>query len=286
MGFANEKHEPFAGKQDEPSLLTIADWQERFPWLSAGFSTRFGGVGGGAWDSLNCALHVGDNPEDVIANRKLLAQRASFSFDAWTCAEQVHGSDVLAVTRELRGAGRESREEAIASKDGLITNEPGVMLAAFYADCVPLWFVDPDHRAVGVAHAGWRGTAADVAGKTVEAMRLAYGSDPARMLAAIGPSIQACCYEVDDAVICRVKEAGGEEGEHFVSSRAPGRYMLDLSKLNAKLLAKAGILPKHIEITGYCTSCRTDLFFSHRKECGKTGRMTAWIGIVSEVTAG
>ncbi|WP_233531906.1 peptidoglycan editing factor PgeF [Paenibacillus alkalitolerans] len=280
--------EPFAHgeRNTDCSVLFLNEWMERFPWLSAGFTTRRGGVSREPWNTLNCALHVGDAPEDVAANRIRTASAAGFEFDAWTCAEQVHGSDIGIVTKEHRGAGKMSREDAIAAKDGLITKEPGIMLTAFFADCVPLWFVDPDHRAIGIAHAGWRGSVADVAGKTVEAMRSIFGSDPSRMAAAVGPSIGSCCYEVDDYVIDQVKAAGEISGDVFVPASVPGKYMLNLSKYNAKKIAKAGILANRIEITGYCTSCHTDLFFSHRKEGGKTGRMAAWIAIREEVTSG
>jgi YfiH family protein len=255
------------------TLLGIADWDERFPWLSAGFSTRLGGVGEGPWASLNVALHVGDREAHVIENRKRVAEAAGFDFRQWTCAEQVHGCEVAVLDSRAAGAGRLSREEAIPSKDALVTDTPGLMLNAFYADCVPLWFVDPVHRAVGLSHAGWRGAVADVAGETVRAMQRVYGSSPSDIFAAVGPSIRGCCYEVDNAVAQHIPK----DSESLVASLSPGRYQLDLAKFNRQKLTEAGILANRIEISEYCTSCRTDLFFSHRKENGRTGRMTAWI---------
>jgi len=258
---------------DGAALFRWRAWEARFPWLSAGFSSRRGGVSGEPWGSLNCGLHVGDRDEDVAENRRRVAEAAGFDFRRWTCAEQVHGVDVAVVTEADAGAGRLSRADAVASKDALVTDAPGVMLNAFYADCVPIWFVDPANRAVGIAHAGWRGAVADVALETVRAMTRVYGSDPSEMLAAIGPSIRGCCYEVDDQVARHIP-AGSES---IKASDSPGRYLLDLAIFNRQKLTEAGILTKHIEITQYCTSCRTDLFFSHRKENGRTGRMTAWI---------
>jgi YfiH family protein len=255
------------------ALLQISDWVERFPWLRAGFSTRTGGISTAPWETLNCALHVGDKEPDVIENRRRVAEAAGFRFEQWTCAEQVHGCEVAVISAEMAGAGRLEREDAIPSKDALLTNEPGIMLNMFYADCVPLWFVDSKRRAVGVAHAGWRGAVADVAGETVRAMQRVYGTEPADIYAAIGPSIRGCCYEVDVAVANHIPE----ESESLAASTSPGRYKLDLAKFNRQKLTEAGILANHIELCGYCTSCRTDLFFSHRKENGRAGRMTAWI---------
>jgi polyphenol oxidase len=277
---------PHERDQSRPAMLYLSEWMHVYPWLSAGITTRHGGVSGAPWTTQNCALHVGDVETDVLENRKRAASAAGFDFSAWTCAEQVHGSEIAVASKMQRGAGRLRREDSVGDKDGMITDTPGIMLAAFYADCVPLWFVDPEHRAVGVAHAGWKGTVGKIAEKAVDAFVKTFDSDPSRMLAAIGPSIGACCYEVDDYVIDKVKEAGGTLGEDYVPAASNGRYMLNLSKFNANQLVKAGILLNHIEITGYCTSCRSDLFFSHRKEQGKTGRMAAWIAIKDEVTQG
>ncbi|MCI3921048.1 peptidoglycan editing factor PgeF [Paenibacillus sp. TRM 82003] len=262
-----------AGANEDVSLLRIADWDERFPWLSSGFTTRNGGVGAAPWATLNVALHVGDSDADVAENRRRVAEAAGFAFEAWTCAEQVHGCDVAIVRSEDAGAGRLTRTDAIPSKDALVTDAPGLMLNAFYADCVPLWFVDPTRRAVGLAHAGWRGAVADVAGETVRAMSRAFGSSPSELHAAVGPSIRGCCYEVDDAVARHIPA----DSEALKRSTSPDRYMLDLAIFNRQKLTEAGIMANRIEISQYCTSCRTDLYFSHRKENGRTGRMTAWI---------
>ena len=269
------KREPFElnTAEDGTALLRIKEWEEQFPWLSAGFSTRLGGVSAEPWSSLNCGLHVGDLDRDVAENRRRVAMAAGFAFDRWTCAEQVHGRDVAVVKAGDAGAGRLSRADAIQAKDALVTDEPGVMLNAFYADCVPIWLVDPARRAVGIAHAGWRGAVADVAGEAVRTMTRAYGTEPSDVLAVIGPSIRGCCYEVDETVARHIPE----ESEAIEPSAVPERYMLDLAKFNRQMLTKAGVLTNHIEISVYCTSCRTDLFFSHRKEQGRTGRMTAWI---------
>ncbi|CAG7605492.1 Polyphenol oxidase [Paenibacillus solanacearum] len=282
--------EPFAKQAAGNGSVTlpIALWSERYPQLSAGFTSRIGGVSGEPFGSLNCGLHVGDDPAAVVTNRRRLADALGIPFAASTYAEQVHGKEIQVVSRSLRGAGNDSRDKALQAKDGFVTNEPGVFLFAQFADCVPLYFYDPIRRAVGLAHAGWKGTVLQIAQATLETMGAAYGTKPRDVIAAIGPSIGACCYEVDDAVISRVDKllpelhglGGGAEGVVAVYERkSEGKYNLNLQQLNRQIMIKAGILPSHIEITGLCTSCRTDLFFSHRKENGKTGRMAAWIGL-------
>lgn len=283
-----QSEEPFvetysAGK---PAGFHLADWERRFPYVSAGMTSRHGGVSVSPLDTLNCALHVNDAPDRVIENRRSFAETLGASFDAWTCAEQVHGSRIAVITAAERGRGRLSREDAIQATDALITDTPGVWLTAFFADCVPLYFLDPVRRAVGLAHAGWKGTVALIAQETVQAMAAAFGSRPEDLYAAVGPSIGGCCYEVDAAVATPVKAAlqrlGLEaEADRFLVPRAgrQGKWMLNLQLLNQQIMIKAGILPSRIEICGMCTSCRTDVFYSHRKEHGSTGRMAAWIGM-------
>lgn len=275
--------EPFAYKtasaaseRRTPGLLPLAPWSG-FEGLTAGFSTRLGGSSLPPRDSLNTALHVGDDESAVIANRRAVADALGWPFEAWTCAEQVHGSRVVRVTGDERGMGRLSRESAIQDADALITDEPGILLTMYFADCVPLYFYDPEHEALGLAHAGWKGTVADVAGETIRAMVEAFGTAPAQLYAAIGPSIGACCYEVDDTVMNRVREVVPDDDSFHVPSSA-GKSRLNLKEINKHLMIKAGILPSRIEMSGWCTSCSTDLFFSHRKERGQTGRMMSWLG--------
>jgi len=274
--------EPFVKKVEVNGLETyrIERWESLATYLSAGFSSRIGGVSEDHYNSLNCALHVMDRPEHVIENRQRLAAAAGFSFDAWTCAEQVHEADVAVVTRPERGSGKDRRETALAGKDALITNDPNTMLVSFYADCVPLYYFDPENRAVGLAHAGWKGTSKAIAARTVEALHAAFGSDPARIYAAIGPSIGPCCYEVDERVISAMREAHIDEGW---IQQPNGRYMIDLKEINRQILIKAGILASHIELSTWCTSCAALSFYSHRRDQGRTGRMASWIGM-REVT--
>ncbi|MDF2963646.1 MAG: multicopper polyphenol oxidase [Paenibacillus sp.] len=282
--------EPFI-LQKEPNeceLFYIKGWMEKDSGLTAGFTSRHGGVSDQPYGSLNCGLHVQDTPGDVISNRLRLAEALHAQGNDCTYAEQVHGNEVEVITKEHAGAGFHSREDAIQSRDAFITDNTGMFLHALFADCVPLYFYDPVHRAVGLAHAGWKGTVLQIAKKTIEAMQREYGSQPEKITAAIGPSIQSCCYEVDEVVLCKVREVMADLAivndddigvSQIYMDLSDGKYKLSLQQLNRQIMIKAGIVPAHIEISSLCTSCRTDLFFSHRKEGGKTGRMAAWIGL-------
>ncbi|TVY00594.1 peptidoglycan editing factor PgeF [Cohnella terricola] len=264
-------------KENPSSLFLLRSWSD-LDGVTAGFTTR---------QALNSALHVGDDPVAVLRNRERITNRLDWKIESFTCAEQVHSNHVHVVTPEDTGRGRNDRESAIQDTDALITNEPDVLLAMFFADCVPLYFYDPVTESLGLAHAGWKGTVAEIAVKTVEKMKAVYGVQPANLLAAIGPSIGSCCYEVDENVLRNVRpllaslresNPSIDDTNVVMPSETEGRARLDLKHLNRQLMIKAGIMPSRIEITSWCTSCRTDLLFSHRKEKGATGRMMSWLG--------
>ncbi|GGF77725.1 laccase domain protein [Paenibacillus albidus] len=280
--------EPFVQNAETPMQLLLEPWQAQHKRITAGFTSRQGGQSREPFHSLNCAFHVGDESGDVIANRRALAKSLGFTLADWTCGEQTHGAEIAVVRQTDRGRGSLDREAAFQATDGMVTDVPGVLLTSFYADCVPLYFYDPAHQAVGLAHAGWKGTVAEIAAVTVNTMREAYGTRPQDLLAAIGPSIGDCCYEVDEPVMKHIRRLeqdlepflpAGQKGPLYHSSVKDGKSMLNLKEMNRRIMIKAGILPTHIECTTWCTSCNTDLFFSYRQENGKTGRMTSWIGI-------
>jgi polyphenol oxidase len=282
-----ENMEPFVLENGNTPLFRVEPWHKKHTGLTAGFTSRQGGAGKAPYESLNCAFHVGDNPEDVISNRRTLAGSLGFRLEDWTCGEQTHGVNIAVVEQKDRGRGSQDRASAFQETDGLITNEPGVLLTSFYADCVPLYFYDPVRSVAGLAHAGWKGTVAEIAAAMVKKMSEVYGTLPQDILAAIGPSIGDCCYEVNDHVMNHVHRLEAEwngqpeeSGSLYRKSAADGdKSMLNLKELNRRIMIKAGILPTHIECTTWCTSCNPDLFFSYRKENGVTGRMTSWIGI-------
>ncbi|TCS84400.1 peptidoglycan editing factor PgeF [Tepidibacillus fermentans] len=274
--------EPFQLKEQPIPHFVIDSWQKLVPGLTVGFSTKKGGVSQEPYATMNLALHVNDNQEDVITNRKILADALGFSFDAWTSAEQIHGNHIEIISKNERGKGRLTREDAIQVTDGIVTSESDILLTSFYADCVPLFFLDPIKKVIGLAHAGWKGTQLKIAEKMVETFVTHYGSNRDDIRVAIGPSIGQCCYEVDARVIQPIQSTFSMITEEMIFDKQNGHYDLDLKKLNQQILIQAGILPNHIEISSYCTSCDHHLFFSHRKDHGKTGRMAAWIGLRKE----
>lgn len=274
----------FSTLKSQPILLELQTWMKVYPGLTAGFTTRNGGVSTCHCHSLNCALHVADKQENVLHNRRLVATACGMSFDAWTCGEQVHGNLVHVVTAEERGKGRLQRNNAIPRADSLVTRISDVLLTSFYADCVPLFFLDPIQGVIGLAHAGWRGTVRNIGVMTIHKMQQQFGSQLEHIRVAIGPSIHSCCYEVDKHVRDKVQQvltqcSAAKQLEHFIiRSTTCGRFMLNLQQLNRQLLIQAGISAMNIECTTWCTSCNPMMFFSYRKEGGKTGRMVSWIG--------
>ena len=248
-------------------------WYGTFPALEeAGFvnacSCRLHGESDVVEGTLNLALHVGDGVEKVLRNRKAFAEAIGVDANRFTTCQQVHGSKVVQVTKELVGSGAKDFTNTIADTDALITNLPDVPLMLFYADCVSVLLADLETGAIGLAHAGWRGTVANVGAKTLAAMGEAFGTKSENVLAAIGPSIGACCYEVDDFV--RNQANGYEE---FFAHKGGGKYQLDLWGMNAKQLQEAGVPAEKITIAGICTNDNVELFCSYRAEQGKTGRM-------------
>ncbi|MDO4178877.1 MAG: peptidoglycan editing factor PgeF [Phascolarctobacterium sp.] len=256
-------------------------WLGSFPKLSAaGFinacSLRLHGVSALKEGMFNLALHVGDEENLVLQNRASLAAALGLDAKKLTTCQQVHGANVVVITPELVGKGALSLTDTILDTDALVTNLARVPLLLFYADCTPVLLADPVTKCIGLAHAGWRGTVAKIVQKTVKTMQEAYGARPGNMLGAIGPSIGACCYEVDDFV--RDKAAGYEDFFTPVIDK-DGHYMLDLWGMNARLLEEAGLHKENISVSGICTACNHELFCSYRAEQGKTGRMGVCLAI-------
>ena len=218
--------------------------------------------------TLNLALHVGDNPQKVLRNRQKFAEAIGVKAERFTTCAQVHGSKIRVISERLVGSGALSFAGTVPETDALITNLADVPLLLFYADCVPVLLADPETGAIGLAHAGWRGTAAQIAKKTVAAMQETFGVQPENLLAAIGPSIGDCCYEVDDVV---KNEMPGYES--CFMAKCDGKYWLNLWKVNRQQLVEAGVIPSRIFIAGVCTNHNPELFCSYRYENGRTGRM-------------
>ncbi|MFD1018094.1 peptidoglycan editing factor PgeF [Thalassobacillus hwangdonensis] len=264
--------EPF--RQRTESTLHLPEWEQELQGLTAGMTTRNGGFGEAPFYQLNLGLHVPDEPETVLKNRQHLASLLDFPLDSWVSGEQVHGSKVKIITREDRGKGAKDYATSIQGVDGILTNDKGVMLTAFYADCVPLFFMTKDSGWIGIAHAGWKGTVHDIGKRMVEALEQ-QGVDRNDIKVAIGPSIGKAAYEVDQHVIDHVDK---RHVEAAASNQSPGKYQLDLKRLNELLLMDAGIKSENIATSSYCTYEERSLFFSHRRDQGKTGRMLGFIG--------
>lgn len=262
----------------------------------AACSTRLGGVSSGPYASLNLGgRSVADDPACVRENRLRFARALGIDARRQVVPRQVHGAGVLAVPAGLpeeraphsapdgEPAREPHREPDMVWRldgegDALVTAEPGPVLTVTVADCAPVYLLDPVRRAVGLAHAGWRGTVAGAAPAALAEMARLFGTRPRDCLAVIGPCIGPCCYEVDDMVI-RPLAARTPRWREAVRERAGGRWALDLKAANAAILAEAGVPERNIFRSAYCTACRRDLFYSHRGEGGVTGRMAAVIAL-------
>lgn len=241
------------------------------------FSTRLGGVSEGVCRTMNVSFTRGDRAEAVRENYRRLGEAVGFNCADLVCSDQTHTTNIRVVTEADRGKGF-ARPKDYTDVDGLITNVPGLMLTTFYADCVPLYFVDPVKKAIGLSHSGWRGTVGKIGEKTVERMREEYGSNPADIRAAIGPSICQECYEVSGDVIEAFQKAFSEEyWPDLYDAKANGKYQLNLWKANELIFREAGILPEHMAVTDLCTCCNPSLLFSHRASHGKRGNLGAFL---------
>jgi YfiH family protein len=241
------------------------------PEITHAVFTRIGGVSPKPWDELNVGLTVGDDPRNVLENRRLSFETVGRDIDSLSDSWLVHGTGVV-----VYDAPRTPEQTPPPQADIVLTDNPAVTLYMRCADCVPIFYYDPVHKAVGLAHAGWLGTVRRTASAAVAAMRARYGSRPEELVTVIGPSIGPERYEVGPEVVKAVQEAYGD-----VSAVLLPRYNqsthFDLWAANRLTLEKAGV--RQIEVAGMCTSAQRDLWFSHRGEHGKTGRFGALIGI-------
>jgi len=240
------------------------------------FTTRLGGVSTLPYGTLNLGLHVGDEPSHVITNRQRICAALGADMACLVAGQQVHGDQVVTVTAADAGRGAASLADALPGVDALVTGESAVLLSSYYADCVPLLFLDPVRRVVALAHAGWKGTVQNIGAKTVHHMLEEHSCRVENILAAVGPAIGPCCYEVDILVMQAVERCIPDEPLP-ARSGGPGHWWLDLPAVNYLQLTRAGVRADHITMANYCTSCRDDLLYSYRKQNGRTGRMASLI---------
>ncbi len=243
------------------------------------FSTRLGGVSKGEFSSMNFSFTRGDRPEDVMENYSRMANALGADRERMVLSWQTHTTNIRRVTEADAGKGI-VKERDYRDVDGLITDVPGITLVTFYADCVPLYFLDPVRRAIGLSHSGWRGTVKRMGEVTVRAMKEAFGSEPEDILACVGPSICKDCYEIGPEVAAEFEaEFPQEDCFRILEKKRDGKYMLDLWTANRIVLEGAGILPDHIEVTDLCTRCNPDVFFSHRAMGEKRGNLCAFLSL-------
>lgn len=241
-----------------------------------GFSTRVGGVSEKPFDALNLAFHTGDDFEAVQVNRGRFAEAIEIPVKDLVAANQVHGDNICRVDLADKGRGALEQETVIESTDSLMTNEKAVPLIAFFADCVPVMFLDPQKEVIAISHAGWKGTVLRIAAKTVRKMALEYGSNPEDLLVVIGPAIGPCHYEVDGHVI-EAFQNNFLEWERFLAIKEDKKAQLNLGEANKMQLIEEGIPMENITVADICTYCHQDLLYSYRYGAGKTGRLAGAI---------
>lgn len=249
---------------------------EKEEGISHLFSTRLGGVSEGMFASMNLSYTRGDEREAVDENFRRIAQVFDLTPEHFVLSDQTHTTNVRVVTKEDMGKGV-TRKKDYRDVDGLITNEPDLILGTFYADCVPLYFFDPVQKVIALSHSGWRGTVLGMGRVTMEKMQSEFGCRPENLFAAIGPSICQDCYEVSEDVAEEFCRAFPGREKELLLAKANQKYQLDLWKANELLLLDAGIQREHLEITDICTCCNPRYLFSHRASMGKRGNLGAFL---------
>lgn len=276
-------------KKTEETVLTVKENRGvtylSFPILedtglvSHAFSTRLGGVSKGNFATMNFSFTRGDDRDDVLENYRRMAAALGVDRERMVLTWQTHTTNVRRVTEEDEGKGI-VRDRDYRDVDGLITDIPGITLVTFFADCVPLYFLDPVHKAIGLSHSGWRGTVKRMGQVTVDAMKEAFGTRPEDIIACIGPSICGDCYEVGEEVADEFADAFHEKYHDVILlKKQNGKYQLDLWKANEIVLKEAGIKGDNLAVTNICTYCNPQLLFSHRRTAERRGNLCAFLSV-------
>lgn len=276
MGFGlkyKNKETVFEEKIMEGVPLLTYPLLEKTEFVTHGFTTRMGGVSEGYCSTMNISTTRGDDPKAIEENQRRLARALGVRVEDFTYTHQTHTTNVAVVREEDRG-------KRFMETDGMVTDVPGICLVTFYADCVPLYFVDPVHRAIGLSHSGWRGTVKRMGQVTLERMKEAYGTKPEDVFAAIGPSICQDCYEVSEDVIAQFQENYDKKyWDKLYYAKGNGKYQLNLWKANEINFLESGILKEHIAVTNVCTCCNPDILFSHRVLGWERGNLSAFLAL-------
>nr|WP_312577274.1 peptidoglycan editing factor PgeF [Sedimentibacter sp.] len=238
------------------------------------FTTRLGGVSEGCYESMNLGMRTDDKVENIYKNYEILADSLSINLRDMVKAYQTHTSNIRYVTEDDKG---KIYDETPGYKDvdGLITDKQNIILSTSHADCTPIFFYDPVRRVIGMAHAGWRGTVKNIAGNMIQKFAEDFNSNPKDIIAVIGPSLGQCCFEVDKDV-AEIILSTNKDYEEFMEIKGI-KYHFDLWAINKYILLSQGLKSENIEISGLCTKCNNDLFFSHRGQKGKRGLMSGII---------
>lgn len=251
-------------------------------FIQHGFTTRLGGVSKGIFASMNLSFSRGDDKEAVMKNYEIIAENEKLDINTFTASAQTHTTNIRIVSKSDCGKGI-LKDRDYDNVDGLMTDDPGIVLFTYYADCVPLYFVDQKKKVIALSHSGWRGTVQKMGQVTIETIMKKYGSDPKDILVAIGPSICQKCYEVSKEVIDEFQKVfKQDECKQFIERKTDEKYQLDLWKVNEIILENAGIPKSNIENRRICTCCNKELLFSHRGLHGKRGNLAAFMTIKNQ----
>lgn len=239
------------------------------------FSTRQGGVSVGCLESMNLGFNRGDLDENVLKNHKIFAKAVGFPYENIVTTNQTHTTNVRVVTKEDCGKGI-TKDRDYSDVDGLITNVPGIVLATYYADCVPLYILDPVNKAIGLSHSGWKGTINRIGENTLKLMNENYGTNPKDVICCIGPSICQDCYEISEDVANEFINEFGKNNK-ILYNKGNGKYQLNLWESVKQVFLDAGVEYDNIYTTDICTCCNKDELFSHRGHHGKRGNLAAFL---------
>lgn len=255
---------------------------EKTGLVKQGFSTKMGGVSQGKFATMNFTFTRGDNPDHVHENYRRMAKALGVDAEKMVLSYQTHTTNAKLVTESDAGKGI-TKEREYKDVDGLVTNVPGITLVTFYADCVPLYFLDPVHKAIGLSHSGWRGTVKRMGEVTAKKMEESFGTRAEDLIACIGPSICRTCYEVGNEVAEEFRKGFEEKyWNEILTVKENGKYLLDLWKANEIVLLKAGLRKKNIQVTDICTHCNSDYLFSHRTTGNERGNLAAFLSLSEE----
>ena len=255
---------------------------DQLEWAINGTSTRIGGVSSGFTEAMNFCNNEFDTPENVSKNREIFFDAIGVDEANVVNSRQIHKTDIAVVDEAMLALSPDERSQRNGDIDGLTTDVPGTTLACYSADCCIVTIVDPVNRAVGIAHAGWRGTVEKIASKLLETMTTNYGTSPSDVVCSLGPSICKDCFEVGEDVVAAAKDAFDESTWPAIftpHATGDGKYQFDIWEANAQALIEAGVPRQSIEKPNACTCCNPDIFFSHRASNGRRGTIMTFVGI-------